>query len=134
MPLEWRDQLSIGVPSIDADHKQLIAIINEFEAGSSAGAERLQSVARKLFQYAASHFEREERLQVLNGYGRHQAHQAEHNALLDSLEAFIQSHFIDRTKPIDTASAAEMAAFLKHWLVDHLIHSDLKMKGLVTER
>lgn len=33
MPLEWREQLSVGNDLIDSDHKYLIEIINQAENG-----------------------------------------------------------------------------------------------------
>lgn len=131
MPIEWKDDLSVGVPRIDDDHKQLIAIVNEFGTLSRAAPEpaRLKVICDKLLDYANRHFEREERLQLLAGYAGYEEHRDAHNMLIATLEAFIQRYFVDQREPIDDLTATEMRGFLRTWLIDHILKTDMKMKG-----
>jgi hemerythrin len=44
MPLmQWNDKLSTGVATVDADHKKLVAMVNELYDGVVAGTARTSS-------------------------------------------------------------------------------------------
>lgn len=130
----WRDGLSVGIAEIDNDHKHLIDITNEFFliAKKSADPAPLKAVAEKLLDYGYRHFEREERLQVLANYPGYDEQKIQHNALIDALEAFIDRYFVAKREPIDELTIQEMQAFLRTWLIDHIVKTDLKMKGRLT--
>lgn len=134
MAIEWKDELSVGVREIDDDHKELIAIVNEFGALSRTSPEpaRLKVICDRLLDYANRHFEREERLQRLAAYPGYDDHRAAHNTLIDTLESFIQRYFVEQREPIDDLTATEMRGFLRTWLIDHILKMDLKMKGRLT--
>ncbi|MCA9557536.1 MAG: hemerythrin domain-containing protein, partial [Myxococcales bacterium] len=61
---EWSDDYSVKVPSIDAQHKQLVGLLNELHDGmfSGAGMAHLESVLGGLIEYTAHHFAHEEEL------------------------------------------------------------------------
>lgn len=134
MAIAWREQMSVGVKSIDDDHQQLISLINQFAeiASSSDGLSgRNEGVVRSLLgrlqTYAHEHFMREERLQAQAGYDGLAENRAHHLALSKAL-----SGMIDRFMAPDGAgkplTAQELSKFLNSWLVDHIIKVDLKMK------
>lgn len=131
MGIVWREPMNLGVEAIDDDHKRLIDIINEFERVLNACPDdgHLKIIARKLYVYAHGHFSREEAIQRASGYEAHEWHVAEHQQLLAELNSFIRRHFIETGGRICPDTAAEMSHFLKHWLVDHIIKTDLRMKG-----
>ncbi|HXP73097.1 MAG TPA: bacteriohemerythrin [Stellaceae bacterium] len=133
MLIVWRDQMSVDGGVIDSDHKVLIGIINEFSAveATASAVPMLKGVLAKLDQYAKTHFEREERLQKSVSFPFHQAHVRAHEGLirqLSEVEAKLNA-------TAATTNAAELAAlhtrlaeFLHHWLIDHIIGTDLRMK------
>ncbi len=65
MVLLWRDEMGVGQPDIDGDHRQLIAIINDFQAMALRLPEdrALHETLIGLHDYAAYHFSREESIQ-----------------------------------------------------------------------
>lgn len=132
--IQWREGLSIGVEVIDTDHKQLIGIINEFLSLSREDPQSapLKAIADRLLHYANAHFEREERLQLLSDYDEYDGHKAQHNRLLDSLEDFIERHFVTRETAIDATVIEEMNSFLRGWLIDHILKCDVRMRGRIT--
>ena len=133
MTIIWRDQMSVGIKAIDADHRKLINIINEFEDGLRAhlSEAQLNDIAKRLFAYTQVHFQREEKIQKDSNYPQYESHKRQHEALVKQLQAFIRKVFVDRTVSFDSDTADELSAFLKGWLVNHVIHVDLKMKGLL---
>jgi hemerythrin len=128
--LTWREELAVGHPEIDADHKRLIALINDFEAMIAKGSNErtLHEVLIGLHDYARSHFQREEAVQIACRYPHYAGHKAEHQALLDDVTAMARRYFIDRSAPITRDSLDEASALLRHWLVDHIVKSDLRIR------
>ncbi len=126
----WREEMSVGQPDIDGDHRQLIAIINDFEnmAQRLPESRALHETLIGLHDYAAIHFGREEAIQRACRYPLHESHKREHQELLSQINAMARRYFIDRTEPVTKASLREAAGFLRHWLVDHIIKNDLRMR------
>ena len=117
---------------IDADHRHLLDIINRFENFAADGLtldEGLEILFALKF-YAATHFKREEGLQLRVNYPHYEAHKKQHAELLDQLTAIIEALRGGAGAPLDQV-ARETSALLQHWLMDHVLKSDLKMKAFV---
>lgn len=160
MSIIWRNEMSVDGGVIDHDHQTLIAIINEFcDAPHDAHTvENLRAILAKLQHYAELHFKREEALQNAAQYPFREAHQHEHHELICQLEK-VRSELSALTGPspeevAETASGsgtpaahtapaqpeifvgqvhAELAELLHHWLIDHVIKSDLRLKPYVAQ-
>jgi len=149
MAISWRDAMSVDNGPIDNDHRHLIGIINEFSEAKprSADLAKLHGILDELDHYAKTHFAREESLQRSVRYTYADAHRHEHENLVVQLDA-MRAEFTTLTRaapaspeqPTADASAADvavaaahakMAAFLGHWLIDHILKSDLRMKPFV---
>ncbi|MGE5546769.1 MAG: bacteriohemerythrin [Solirubrobacterales bacterium] len=136
MPIVWREQMSVGVKSIDQDHQQLIALINQFEKLAKRAVtldgdneSEARTLLGRLQTYAREHFAREERLQKMALYSGLAENKHDHDKLSKVLADMInrfQSDGRDDAKPV---SSTEMVAFLNDWLVNHIIKVDLKMRG-----
>lgn len=121
MPIAtWTPELSIGVESLDADHKKLIDTLNEvFDAlllGHSAAS--LRAALATLSHYVAEHFSREEAwMGEINDPGLPR-HQREHQALRDHLERLAMQDASDDERSI------ELLMILRDWLLGHIARSD----------
>ena len=133
MPIEWRDKLSVGEPTIDADHKMLIKMINDFEAQANIDFTRqlLSDTLKSLLEYGKAHFAREEMLQVRMGYLYHDSHRQEHRRLIRDIEAFARTYMTDASLELTPAVKMHILHFLRDWLINHIIEQDLKMKPFV---
>ncbi len=123
MPLvEWNEKLSVGVPSVDVQHKKLVGMLNELydamQARQSHGA--LGKVLSGLIDYTAYHFQHEEALFAKTGYPAASAHKKEHEDLIKHFLEVKQKYEDDavRTLPI------EVLNFLRKWLLNHIAGSD----------
>ena len=58
----WREAYSVRIPQIDAQHKQLVGLINELHAAmlKGDGNDALRRIFSELVRYAESHFSCEE--------------------------------------------------------------------------
>lgn len=142
MTLQWREEMAIDHGVIDRDHQSLIAIINEFSAAQTDAAGALPAMTNilgKLEHYATIHFGREEALQREAQYAYLEAHHHEHGDLIKQLAAIrVELVALNAAAaaasescapgPAPTHALGRMAEFLNHWLVDHIIRSDLRMK------
>lgn len=135
MTIEWRDKLSVGDPGIDADHKALIRLINDFESRSAQSLDRrtLSDTLKGLLDYAKEHFGREERLQARINYPFYDLHCHEHKRLIREVEQFARHYMTDPSVVIDEEAKASMDTFLRAWLIDHIIEQDLKMRAFLTK-
>ena len=131
--LVWREDLSVGHPDIDNDHKRLIAIINDFQntAAKWPPESVLNESLYSLYDYARLHFEREEAIQTACGFPYAEEHKKEHAALLCTVTNEVDCLFVSKTKPVTTASIQLVSELLQHWLIDHIIKNDLKMREYV---
>src|SRR3990167_6494235 len=155
MQIQWREEMAIDGGLIDGDHKHLISIMNEFGAASPTedSRDRLLGILDRLNVYTTIHFRREEQLQRAVHYPYIDAHHHEHGDLLRELYSIhegltapvaappAQDATSDDDSPApaptsppttDARSNVEahrtVAEFLHHWLIDHIIKSDLRMK------
>lgn len=119
---EWKNEYSVGIGSIDAQHQNLFAIGRELYKAMSVGQGKasLARILDRLVQYTAVHFAHEERLMRLNDYPDFQAHKAEHDALTRQVLAF-QADFEGGRVSL----TVQLLQFLKDWLEKHIKVSDI---------
>jgi hemerythrin-like metal-binding protein len=126
MPLLlWRDQLSVGSPEIDSDHKHLIDFVNQLhDAVTEAQSEKVVGkILMELIEYTRDHFAREEKVMLAAGYPDYVRHCGIHKALTSKVLRFAQSYL--RT-PTDQVKR-DLIDFLAAWLVDHIIKEDRRI-------
>lgn len=133
MPILWREAMSVDGGLIDRDHQALIAIINEFAdiAPSRATKDQLLSVLLKLENYTKRHFRREEEVQRFINFSACEAHRQEHVGLMTKL-AQVRSELAATEENQLNVVHQHITEFLRHWLIDHVIKSDLSMKPFLS--
>ncbi|MBI3445698.1 MAG: hemerythrin family protein [Magnetospirillum sp.] len=132
MSLAWRDAMNVGDPVIDADHRHLVDMINVFEAAISGSIDhkRIAQVLLGLVEYTGEHFKREEDIQRRVGYPYHDCHCRSHRDVLKQLVEIVQAYTMATGVKRDEMVRG-LGKFLREWLVDHIIQSDLRMKPYV---
>jgi len=125
MPLmNWTDKLSVGIASIDEQHKKLVNLLNELYEGILAGHAKdvLDHVLDELLKYTKGHFSYEETLFAKTGYADSAAHKKEHDNLIKQvLEA--QTKY---KAGVTATHSLEVMKFLKQWLTNHIQGTDKK--------
>lgn len=128
---EWSDDYSMKIPSIDAQHKKLVQMLNDLYAGmmTNASRETVAATLSGLTEYTVTHFAYEEKLFAEHDYAHTEAHIKEHRALVDAVVAF-------KTK-FDAGEASinmELMNFLKDWLIKHILGSDKRYSKYLRDR
>lgn len=119
--LAWKDEMSIGVPEVDAQHKMLLDLINDTEAAVDRGNTREQAAQslQRLCDYVVEHFATEEALMEPDAYPEYDRHMAEHmectNLALDFLQA------VNEGKDVDLQA---FLAFAQTWIKNHILGTD----------
>ena len=120
----WKDELASGFEAIDSEHKQLIDLINQFETAANYEKGELfeEEALSELADYTKHHFAAEEKLMQEYCYPGLEPHKAQHDAMIKQVGKFQESY--NKGNPDQTIE--EIAAYLKYWLVNHIISVDKK--------
>lgn len=121
--IEWTSDLETGIPPVDRDHQVLVALLNQVQATIGDREERavLGSVLNSLAEYTSYHFAREEKLQEVAGYPGLEDHRRLHGRLSAQVEDIRARYYQDP----ESVQAEDVLAFLKSWLVDHILKQDM---------
>ena len=130
MPIEWRDEMSVGSKVIDTDHQELIDLINIFEKSMEAfeNKDNIVAALKQLEEYSQRHFEKEEMFQELIEYPDLEKHRISHQQLVAELSDFITKLSEKDMVLNDEANRDQFVEFVRHWLIDHVIKEDLLFK------
>ena len=119
--IDWSDKYSVGIDSIDEQHKKLINLINTLQTivDYSTGEEFEREALAELVDYTKTHFTYEEGLMEDNGYPDFEAHKAQHRAMIAEVEAVLAEYENDQ----DTAMR-HAVDYLQDWLIHHINGTD----------
>ncbi len=130
----WNDKYSVGIKELDAQHKQLINILNElYEAMQNATAQNaLGKIINELVSYTKLHFATEEKYMERYNYSGLASQKKEHEKFVEKVNLFKQDFESGKL-----ALSLNVASFVKDWLSSHILGSDkqygpfLNSKGVV---
>lgn len=118
----WQDSYSIGIDTIDTQHKQLFDIMNKIYVASEDDSELdvIMPLFDELQDYTKYHFDEEEQYFTTLSQRSIEQHKSEHQFFIDELDKIkLQS------LRIGTISL-ELLYFLNDWLVNHIQVEDPK--------
>lgn len=129
--VEWTPDLSVSVPSIDAEHQGLLRLINALHEAIAGGQthEVLSRVLARLTFYSVQHFGHEEKLMEESGYEGFASHKAEHDAFVEKLGEF-KAGFNNGL----AALPEDVLAYLQEWLIGHIQGTDRAYSDYFVER
>ena len=120
----WRDEFSLGVPAIDHEHQELIALINEIFVRIEAGEkETVGDDLGEIHARISAHFALEEQIMREENYDQLDDHKADHEHLLDDIREIMDSYE-------DGSYGDRKDAFadrLQRWFVDHFKTKDARL-------
>ena len=119
--LTWKEEYSVGVPSIDQQHSQLVSILNELHQAMMSGTARevTGSLLKKLIEYTKTHFASEERLLSSTRFPDFDQHRKAHVDLVSQV-----SDFAARYEAGEMAVNLHLLNFLRDWLTSHILGAD----------
>jgi len=126
MPIQWSNELSVGVAEVDRQHQEIIEQLNNLidACNKGKGKTEVGNLISFLDGYTAGHFKMEEELQRKYAYPDYVAHKSEHEQFLRTLNGLkVQFAETGATLPLTIQINRTVVA----WLIDHVTKTDKAM-------
>ncbi len=119
--VRWKPEYSVGIESIDAQHRQLIELINRLQntVDYATGGDYERAALEAVVDYTLTHFRYEEDLMAEHDYPSFEAHRAEHQKMVARVEELVQAYRDNQDRALQDA-----LAYLKAWLINHINGTD----------
>lgn len=118
--IKWSEDLLLGIPSIDAEHRVLVRYAEDFQTAlrEGQGHEAIARLFDRLLEYTTSHFAREEAFMQKRGYPNIEAHMEEHRRITREVME------LNRDKRYVFPDSVD--SFLQDWIINHINNTDRK--------
>jgi hemerythrin len=123
--IKWDNNYSVGNPLLDNQHKTLIKLINKLHLSMQAGKGKqvLATILSDLVSYTIEHFTYEEQMMIKYSFPEFDQHKLEHKKLAQKVIE-LQNNFSNGSMLL----TIDVLDFLKQWLSNHILVSDMKYK------
>ncbi len=121
--IEWSEELELGIPEIDEQHKKLVEMLNEFYTELEEGHKReaIEHFLQNLEDYLNYHLDYEEKFMEEKGFPETENHKKVHQ-MFKKLYAEEKKRYMDG----DPKALRELVAFTFSWLFSHIMKTDRK--------
>jgi hemerythrin len=129
--MEWNESFSVKVPAIDEQHRQLLVMINSLHEAMLAGGApaKVRPVFNELVSYTRYHFSSEEKMLEAAAYPALEDHKTAHKSLVAQV-----GNFSDQIADGKSSTALKLMAFLKDWLTNHILQTDMRYSSHLVAR
>ena len=129
--VEWKDEYSVGIDSIDRQHKKLLNLINQLQTAVdySTGEEFEREALDELVDYTKTHFTYEEGLMKDNDYPGFEPHKTQHEEMVAHVKETLSEYEKDHDTAMNNA-----ARFLRKWLINHINGTDKQYSSFLIEK
>lgn len=126
--LQWKQSFSLGIPSVDAEHQEMIGLINAAHAGLRDRQDRaaIDAMLGEIHAGIAAHFALEERLMRSAGYAGYGEHKADHERLLDQIMELMDIYAADPAE-----GEKQLSERLSSWFEGHFASHDARLHGVL---
>jgi len=133
LSIQWTADLSVGVESIDAQHKQLFKIVNDLLDAMRLGKGKgeVAKVLGFLERYVVEHFGDEERAMARQQYPGYAGHKAEHESFIKDLLNLKGQHAAGGP---NIALVIEVNNRVCTWLRNHIACTDKALGNFIASR
>jgi hemerythrin len=121
--IAWETRLAIGVPEIDAQHRELFSRLAGFDDALTRGDRvAIGQTFAFLREYALVHFETEERLMTASRFPGLAAHRVLHRGFVERLQALAEDYAANGAHALLRLRARNWVVV---WLMDHVGREDV---------
>ena len=124
--LQWKPEYSVGVPSVDDEHREMIDMINGVYEGLGEAPDlmEIEKCLEDIFSTISLHFALEERIMRDNAYAEYDDHKEDHEDLLDEIRDLMDEFVADRDSGVK-----ELEKRLSEWFSRHFATFDARLHG-----
>jgi hemerythrin-like metal-binding protein len=124
--LEWKSEFSVGIESMDFEHRKMIGMINEIydELTQHRDAESIEQFLGDIHAAISAHFALEERMMRNAGFGDYEAHKDDHEELLDQIRDMMEEFRVD-----SETGFGMLKENLADWFEAHFASFDAHLHG-----
>ncbi len=125
MPLlQWKPSFSLGIPSVDLEHREMIQTINDLYAtlDEKYDSEAVEGILGDIHAGISAHFALEERIMRTASYPEYADHKNNHEDLLDEIRDLMDSFADD---PV--SGKALLQSSLSDWFSQHFATFDARL-------
>ena len=121
----WNEGLSIGVKTLDDDHKKFLEIINSFSEAieQEATSDVFETMFSDLEEYVIIHFQKEEVLLKKCRYEGLSEHQQQHKFYTNQISELKEKFFSAN----NYSDSKDICYLLTDWLINHIVNEDMKL-------
>ena len=129
--IAWDESFSVGVRVLDAQHKQIVIMVNTLIEMNEAkvDSEIISDTLTKMTKYAIDHFEREEQYMLEYSYPEYSIQKKQHQEFKRKTVDFCME-----TMAHKVTVPTEIFSYLKLWWTNHILQEDMKYKKYFNER
>lgn len=132
MPIKWSQALAVGIPEVDAHHRELVVRVNVLLAAVRSGdAGQLDQLFDQLDSHLVEQFDGEEKRMRESGYPQYSVHKDAHQRFLTGLRQ-LRSEFLQ--KGLVATVAMKVNGWLRNWIALHLSATDVRMANYLLDR
>jgi len=126
--MEWTEKLSIGIATIDSQHRELFKRINNLVVAIKLGRcrEEIDNTIKFLEDYARIHFSDEERHMRETHYAGYTEQQEDHRRYLAALAELKERASLPRAPGSSYDLSATTNQVVVDWIVAHIVKLDMK--------
>ena len=128
--IKWEQTLELGHQAMDADHRQLVGLVNQLAHGIVNKLEKkaYDALLDELIAHTSAHFGMEERLMAACSYPEADEHRAEHARLIEVA--------LDHRSKFDASAEPSISLlyFFDQWLTRHILDSDRRLASYLAAR
>lgn len=123
MAILWQEEYSIGLETIDQQHKKFIEILNKLSESFAKDHTQREIIwiLKELEQYALTHFKFEEKYFHEFHYKYTHEHERHHKSFYDKIQSLKQ-----QLEAGDSMLDFDVFTFMEEWLRTHILKEDLK--------
>ena len=136
--MQWTEDLSVGVETIDEQHRELFDKINDLVAAvrQSACKYKIGDVIRFLEDYVVFHFGEEEKYMMRYAYPAYQSRKAQHEKFIENFNELKKElpKLEGGKKPGSYDLSVETNKVVVDWILDHIAKVDKSLGKFLQDK
>jgi hemerythrin len=126
----WSPTFSVGVKSLDDQHRQIVDMINLLivDEQATVRSETISELLTRLTRYAEDHFTAEERLLEEYGYPELASQKEEHRKYRQRIVGLCKDAMLHQD-----SVPADLLQFIIGWWMNHILDTDMQYRSFFEE-